>query len=178
MDRIAIALGLAAVVVAVALVAQRRRSDAPSSPPAGFEAPAQLDRADFDAPGSPWLVAVFTSATCSTCAQVWATAQVLASEQVAVQQLEATAAADLHERYGIQAVPIVAIADDRGVVRSSFLGPVSATHLWAAVAELREPGSVPPGCGGHEHEPTDDHEQRQEHGDRDAPEPGPDGDQD
>ena len=151
MDRIAIALVLAAVVIVVALVAQRRRPDAPGSPPAGFAAPAQLDRADFDSPASPWLVAVFTSASCSTCAQVWATAQVLGSEQVAVQQVEATADADLHQRYGIQAVPIVAIADDRGVVRSSFLGPVSATHLWAAVAELREPGSVPPGCGDHDH---------------------------
>lgn len=152
MDRIVIALLLAAIVVVVALLAQRRRPDAPSSPPAGFESPAQLDRADFDSPGSPWLVAVFTSASCSTCAQVWATAQVLASEQVAVQQVEATADAGLHERYGIEAVPIVAIADDSGVVRSSFLGPVSATHLWAAVAELREPGSVPPGCGDHDHD--------------------------
>jgi hypothetical protein len=157
-DRIAIAVVLAAVVIAVALIAQRRRPDAPSNPSAGFEAPAQLDRSDFASPGSPWLVAVFTSASCSTCAQVWATAQVLGSEQVAVQQVEATADAGLHERYGIQAVPIVAIADDRGVVRSSFLGPVSATHLWAAVAELREPGSVPPGCGepGHEHEHDED----------------------
>jgi hypothetical protein len=148
-DRVVVALVLAAVVIAIALVAQRRRPDAPSSPPAGFEAPAQLDRADFGSPAAPWLVAVFTSSSCSTCAQVWSTAQVLASEQVAVQQVEATADADLHERYGIEAVPIVAIADDRGVVRSSFLGPVSATHLWAAVAELREPGSVPPGCDDH-----------------------------
>lgn len=154
MERIVVALVLAAVVVAIALLAQRRRPDAPSSPPAGFEAPAQLDRADFASPSSPWLVAVFTSSSCSTCAQVWSSAGVLASEQVAVQQVEASADAELHERYGIEAVPIVAIADDRGVVRSSFLGPVSATHLWAAVAELREPGSVPPGCGehGHEHE--------------------------
>jgi hypothetical protein len=148
-DRVVVALVLAAVVIAIALVAQRRRPDAPSSPPAGFEAPAQLDRADFGSPAAPWLVAVFTSSSCSTCAQVWSTARVLASEQVAVQQVEATADADLHERYGIEAVPIVAIADDRGVVRSSFLGPVSATHLWVAVAELREPGSVPPGCDDH-----------------------------
>ena len=32
-----------------------------------------------------------------------------------------------------------------GVVQRSFVGPVSATHLWAAVAEVREPGSVTAG---------------------------------
>jgi hypothetical protein len=41
------------------------------------------------------------------------------------------------------------VADQDGSVRASFLGPVSSTHLWAAVAELREPGSVPPGCADH-----------------------------
>ena len=33
----------------------------------------------------------------------------------------------------------VLVADDRGVVRKSFVGPTSATHLWAAVAEARDP---------------------------------------
>jgi hypothetical protein len=30
-------------------------------------------------------------------------------------------------------------------VRAAFLGPVTATHLWAAVAEAREPGATPGG---------------------------------
>jgi beta-ketoacyl ACP synthase len=47
----------------------------------------------------------------------------------------------------IEAVPIVAVADAAGVVQASFIGPVSSTHLWGALAELREPGSVPDGCG-------------------------------
>jgi hypothetical protein len=29
------------------------------------------------------------------------------------------------------------------VTRAAFLGPTSATDLWAAVAELRRPGSTP-----------------------------------
>jgi hypothetical protein len=66
-----------------------------------------------------------------------------------VQQVEEHADAELHRRYGVQAVPIVAIAGGDGHVDASFLGPVSSTHLWAAVADLRAPGSVPPGCGGH-----------------------------
>ena len=43
----------------------------------------------------------------------------------------------MHERYGISGVPMVVIADAEGVVRKSFVGPVTATDLWAAVAEIR-----------------------------------------
>ncbi len=146
MDRVLLAVALAGAVVVLALALQRRRPDAPTRG-ASYEAPAQLDRNDFDRPDAPWLVVVFTSASCDTCAAVWTKAGVLESDQVAVQQVEATADAALHRRYQVEAVPIVVIADDRGVVRESFLGPVSATHLWAALAEVREPGSVPPGCG-------------------------------
>ena len=44
----------------------------------------------------------------------------------------------LHTKYGIEAVPLVAIADEHGVVHRGFAGPMSATDLWAAVAEVRE----------------------------------------
>jgi hypothetical protein len=40
----------------------------------------------------------------------------------------------------------VVVADAAGVVRAGFVGPPTATDLWATVAELREPGAVPPGC--------------------------------
>ncbi len=146
MDRILVALALAAVVVVIAVVLQRRRPDAPTQPTGGFTAPAQLDRADFARSDAPWLVVVFTSATCDTCADVAAKAAILESPEVAVQVVEAVEDRDLHQRYGVEAVPIVAIAGSDGAVRSSFLGPVSSTHLWAALAELRDPGSVPPDC--------------------------------
>lgn len=151
MDRVALAVALAAVVIVVALVLQRRRPDAPTGGGIRQTAPPQLDRADFERPEAPWMVVVFTSATCSTCADVWAKAEVLASDEVAVQEVEAVRDRALHQRYQVGAVPIVVIADHRGVVVDSFLGPVSATHLWAALAEAREPGSVPDGCsGGHD----------------------------
>jgi len=35
------------------------------------------------------------------------------------------------------------IADADGVVQRAFVGSVSATDLWAAVADVRLPGSVP-----------------------------------
>jgi hypothetical protein len=47
-------------------------------------------------------------------------------------------------------VPLVLIAGDDGVVRRHFVGPVTATDLWAAVAEAREPGSTPDSCENHD----------------------------
>jgi hypothetical protein len=144
-ERIATAVVLAAAVLVVAWVSQRRRRpDAPVR--TGFTVPQQLDRQDFDRPDAPWLVAVFTSATCDSCRSVWDKARHLEAAAVVVQELEVGARKDLHERYGIDAVPTTVVADAEGVVRESFLGPVTATDLWAAVAELREPGSTPGGC--------------------------------
>jgi thioredoxin family protein len=144
-ERVVTAVVLAVVVLGIAWVAQRRRRpDAPVR--TGFTVPPQLDRQDFDRPDAAWLVAVFTSATCDSCQSVWDKARHLASDEVAVQELEVTARKDVHDRYGIDAVPTTIVADAAGVVRQSFLGPVTATDLWAAVAELREPGSTPGGC--------------------------------
>ncbi len=132
----------AAVVVAaavVALVVERRRPDAPTQgpPSASWPAPTQLDRADFPRSGTPWLVAVFTSATCQSCAEALSRANVLDSEAVAVEEAEYAARGDLHKRYQIEAVPTIVVADAEGVVRASFVGPPSAADLWAAVAGAR-----------------------------------------
>lgn len=43
----------------------------------------------------------------------------------------------LHAKYAIDGVPILVIADADGVVRKHFIGPVTATDLWAAAAEAR-----------------------------------------
>jgi hypothetical protein len=60
----------------------------------------------------------------------------------------------LHERYHIEAVPTLVIADREGVVRASFMGPMTATDLWAACAEARQPGSSPGSnhCHNHDHD--------------------------
>lgn len=147
MERVLLVIALAAAAIAVAALVQRRRPDPPTAAMREYSAPSQLDRADFDHPEAPWLVVVFSSATCGTCAAVGDAARPLASDEVAVQLAEVGDRAELHERYRIEAVPITVIADAEGVVVRSFMGPVSATHLWAAVAEAREPGSTPPGCG-------------------------------
>lgn len=145
MARFVVVAVVVAVALVVALLAQRRRPDAPTNP-SGDDGPTQLDRSDFPHPEAPWLVVVFSSATCQSCAQVRRTATALASDVVAVFDAEVGAEAGLHRRYGIDAVPTTVVADAEGVVRRSFVGPVSSTHLWGALAELRAPGTVPDGC--------------------------------
>jgi len=143
-DRLILLVVVAAAAAAAAQLLQRRRPDAPVR--TGWTVPEQLDRDDFDRPDAAWLVAVFTSATCDSCASVMATAGPLASDEVAVQEVEVGSHRAVHDRYAIDAVPMVLIADALGVVRDHHVGPVSATHLWGSLAELREPGSTPDGC--------------------------------
>lgn len=136
LEQLGVALAIVAVAVVVAAVVRRRRPDVPTQPASAV--PTQLDRRDFARPEAPWLVAVFTSAVCHTCADVARKAEVVASDEVAVQEVEYHAERDLHRRYQVDAVPMLLIADARGVVRHSVLGPVTATDLWAAVAAARE----------------------------------------
>lgn len=136
MERLIVALAIAVLVAVIALVVRRRRTpDAPTQ--RRYAIPDQLDRADFVRPDAPWLVAVFTSATCDVCRAVHDKAVVLESADVAVADIEYAAERALHERYSIEAVPTTIIADAQGVVVGSFLGPVTATDLWAAVADAR-----------------------------------------
>ena len=148
MERLLVAVAIVAVAAIVGEVVRRRRSVDPPTQPR-FEAPSQLDRADFA--GSGWLVAVFTSETCSTCADVVRKAEVVSSAEVTVDVVPFQARRALHERYSIDAVPCLVVADGDGVVHRAFLGPVTATDLWAAIANAREPGSIDTsgGCADH-----------------------------
>lgn len=144
-------VGLAAVGAALIIARwwrSRRAVDAPTQRRAAL--PDQVDRADFASPQTEWLVVVFTSETCASCADVSAKAAALASDEVAVQVASYQAQRTLHDRYRIDSVPSVIIVDSAGVVAASFVGPVTATDLWAAVAEARQPGSIERrGCDGH-----------------------------
>lgn len=145
MERVVLFVVLAALAAAVAWVARRRAK--PASPvPTNWDVPTQLDRTDFVRPEVPWLVAVFSSSTCLSCQGTWAKAQQLESAHVAVQEVEAVRDKPLHDRYRVDAVPMLVVADSEGAVRAHFLGEPTATDLWATVAELREPGSTPDAC--------------------------------
>jgi hypothetical protein len=141
MSRLVVAVAIVAVALAVAILLRRRRPAPPTQ--TRWEVPAQLDREDFSEPETPWLVAVFTSAACESCVRATAKAAVLAGPNVACQEVLYEVRPDLHERYAIDAVPTIVLADADGVVRVSFVGVPSATDLWAAVAESRKPGSSP-----------------------------------
>ena len=141
MERFVIAGVLIVIGVLVAVVLERRRPQPPTQD--RWPVPTQLDRNDFDGGAAPWLVAVFTSSTCESCERATAKASVLASPSVAYMEVPYQGRRDLHDRYGVEAVPCIVVADPDGVVRASFVGVPTATDLWAAVAEAREPGSSP-----------------------------------
>jgi hypothetical protein len=131
MERLAVALLLAAVATAVAYVLHRRRTEAPSTPPSTV--PTQMDRADFADQSAheavPWLIVVFTSATCISCLSVWHRVRSLEGPGVLVSQTEVKARPDLHRRYDIDSVPLTVAVDAAGVVRASVLGPIAEADL-------------------------------------------------
>ena len=138
MERVVLAVVIVGVVAAVAFVLDRRQVRGSDAPTQGkWPVPTQLDRRDFDRPDASWLVVVFSSSTCDSCVTALSHASVLESNAVAVQDVESTTRRDLHDRYGVEAVPTVVVADADGVVQASFVGVPPAAELWAAVAEVR-----------------------------------------
>lgn len=146
MTNLLVAVGVVVVVGAVALVARRRqRTDAPTQ--VTWNVPRQLDPGDLEIGAQQWMVVVFTSSTCHVCADVTDKARVLSSRDVLVAEIEYTVRRDLHEKYAIDAVPTLLVADRDGVVRHHVMGPITATDLWAAVARVRDPNLETPGGG-------------------------------
>jgi len=137
---IAVVVALVAVVIAWWL----RRERAPAPPPRdAHPVPRQLRRDDFPRADAPWLVAYFSSSTCASCQGLGPKVAVLESREVATCELSFEEAREVHDRYQIEAIPMILIADGQGIVRRAFVGATSATDLWAAVAEVRMPGSTP-----------------------------------
>ncbi len=139
--RVAIAGGIFVIAVVIALRMRRQRPQAP--PRDAHPIPRQLDRADFPRPDAGWLVAYFSSTTCAGCQGLGPKVAVLESSEVATHECSFEANRDAHERYDISAIPMILIADQEGVVQRAFVGHTTATDLWAAVAEVRAPGTTP-----------------------------------
>lgn len=138
-ERVLIAGVLVVVASVVAFLLRRRGPEAPTQPKR-WPIPSQLDRDDFDGPDRPWLVLVFTSATCESCEGVVARARPLANDQVEVQDVPWQTRKDLHERYAVEAVPCTVVADAEGVVRAGWVGQVTAEELWSTVTATRDAG--------------------------------------
>ena len=136
-----IALGVIAGSLAVAWLVRRFRTSSPAAP--SYSVPTRLERWDFAQPSKDWLLAVFTSKSCSTCATVMKAAQSLADDSLAVQEVEFRRHGELHRRYTVDAVPLAVLADHTGAVCASLAGPATAAELSALIASVRQP----PGCG-------------------------------
>lgn len=130
---------LAVVVIAVAIVIARQLERRRPAPPTrdAYPVPAQLDRLDFPRPDAPWLYVLFSSRTCDTCAPMVGRVCGLESEAVATVQVEAKADKALHDRYRIEGVPMVVLADSEGVVRAGFVGAVDTWELEDALAKAQ-----------------------------------------
>lgn len=138
-----VAIGVAVAVAAVGIAWWLRRRVPEGPPRDAFPVPRQVARADFARPEAPWLVAYFSSETCASCQGLGPKVSVLESPDVATCELPFETRRELHERYRVDAIPMVLIVDAEGVVRRAFVGATTATDLWAAIAEARAPGSTP-----------------------------------
>lgn len=102
-----------------------------------FGVPGHVDRNDFDGPNVPWLVVLFSAASCASCEDVAAKVRVLESPAVAVAEVDSERDRERFSRYEIDSVPTVVVADADGVVVRHHVGPISATDLWAMLHEAR-----------------------------------------
>ena len=134
-SRLVLALVVVVAAVVVARLLERRRPAPPTRD--AYPVPAQLDRLDFPRPDAPWLFVLFSSRTCDSCGPMAERVKALDSEVVATVEVEAKADKELHQRYRIEGVPMVVLADAEGVVRAGFVGAVEAWELEGALANAR-----------------------------------------
>lgn len=124
MERLLITLLVAAVAIGgAALFNHRRNRPAPTVMPG--KPPDEVARDEFVSPEAPWLIAVFSSATCMACAAVWDDIRRFETPRVVTQNVELTADPRLHKRYRIDSVPTTVVVDTSDSVRLSFVGPLS-----------------------------------------------------
>ena len=95
----------------------------------GWSIPGHLSREDFGFINEPWLVVIFSSESCETCKPVVAESMKLSSLGIAIQEIALETNKDLHEKYDIDAVPMLLLVDKFGVVRSSHLGPTNSEEV-------------------------------------------------
>ena len=95
----------------------------------GWSIPGHLNREDFGFLNEPWLVVIFSSDSCETCKPVVAESMKLSSLGIAIQEIALETNKDLHEKYDIDAVPMLLLVDKFGVVRSSHLGPTNSEEV-------------------------------------------------
>ena len=126
----------------ISALANRRMPDRPSVPKSIL--PYQLDRLDFNEPDAEWIFVLFTSETCDACVSVINEVSKISLPNVVVQNIDYASKKSLHVRYENDAVPILLLADRKGIVRWSFAGVPPSIALSEALVNL---GIVPPESG-------------------------------
>ena len=136
--RILLAAALVVVAALVAWVLDRRKQDRTARAGPLARPAAARPRTTSRGPTTPWLVVLWSSRTCDSCRGLFEKMAPLASDDVAVVEVEYQAEPDLHRRYAIEAAPVTIVVDAEGVTRASFAGAFTATDLWAEAR--RAPG--------------------------------------
>ena len=126
----------------ISTLANRRVPDRPSVPKSIL--PYQLDRSDFNDSNVEWIFVLFTSDTCDACASVLNEVSKISLQNVVVQNIDYASNKSLHVRYEIDAVPILLLADRKGIVKWSFAGVPPSIAISEALVNL---GIVPPESG-------------------------------
>ena len=85
---------------------------------------------------------MFSSDTCEACDEALSQAEKLAGDDVHVQEVSWQDEPDLHRRYSIETVPLIAIAGPDGAVGAGFVGPPAPTELQAALSRPPQPGDL------------------------------------
>jgi hypothetical protein len=161
-ERALLAAVLTAMVVGLATLLRRGQARGVGATPGdhGWELPRAVRTSDLQAArvrgpktGARWWLVAFTSAACESCARATRQVESLAGAgdegaggDVAVAVIDDDNHRDLHERYGIDAVPVVAVCDHTGEVARWLLGRFSDGALAGALAGARtaapDPGST------------------------------------
>jgi len=130
-DKVILVVGSIAIAGFVSMILGRSRVS-PSAANA-HHVPDRLDLDDFPEADGNWLVVVFSSSKCETCAGVVAAIRQLAMPGLSTREITVERHGDMHDRCGIDGVPTTVIADPQGRVLKSFLGPVAHQALSEAL---------------------------------------------
>lgn len=133
-------------VLAVLLFSARRKAE--ETKPTSYDLPSVIEVGDINDTATVHVL-MFSSTSCEGCSGVWDKAKVLESKEVEVLNIsyQDEQGKKLHEKYQIEAVPSLLITDKQGNTLKAFMGSVTATDLWAAVAEAR--GAQIESCSSH-----------------------------
>lgn len=135
--RVALVILIVVIAAVVAWFMERRRSSRALPVTTAAVVPPQIDRDDFERPEAEWLVLLFSSDACESCAAMADRLAPLASDAVAVAEAEYGSDRSIHEKYGIDAVPAVGFYDRAGVARATFTGTTDSATLWETLHDLR-----------------------------------------